>query len=266
VLSVYAQTLPVSQLIIVDDGSTDDTAWQAASVLGDCRSSGGSCMVPRVLYQEQRGVSSARNTGIHNSAEEWIAFLDADDIWSPDKIEKQWELILKWPKTGLISCDYSTFRDGKTITASCLSAYGNPQRWPRNSFSNQLGTFLPRVEHQFFESGWVPLPSTVIVRREAFDTVGLFNEYLHAMEDFEYFSRILARYPLGVVEQPLVRYRLHETNLHFNLPLMQANQLKYFELVIASPQAYPTGAAGAAARGRAASSGSDYKLYENDFR
>src|SRR5260370_24933691 len=144
--------------------------------------------------------------------------------------------------------------------SSCLSAHGNPQRLPRNSCSNQLGTFMPRVEHRFFESGWVPLPSTVIVRREAFDSVGLFNEHLDAIEDFECFTRIHARYPLAVVEQRLVRYRLHETNLHFNLPLMQANLLKYFDLVIGSPQAYPHGAADAAARarGRAEAWESDY--------
>lgn len=274
ILSVYAQTLPVSEVIIVDDGSTDDTGWQAASVVRDleqhtkrCRRKPHmtlrwSCVVPRVLHQEQRGVSSARNAGIHKSGEKWIAFLDADDIWHPNKIEQQWEMIMRCPDAGVISCDHSTFRDGQTIMPSCLSASGNPQRWRRNGFGNELGALLPHIEHPFFESGWVPLPSTVIVRRDAFDSVGLFDECLYAIEDFECFTRILARYPLAVVEQPLVRYRLHENNLHSNLPLMQANLLKYFELVIASPRAYPTGAAEAAIKGRARASAGDYcKLY-----
>ncbi len=272
ILSVYAQTLSVSELIIVDDGSTDDTGWQVASVIRDlerhhkkCRCNGSLrwlCIVPQVLHQERRGVSAARNAGIHRSGEKWIAFLDADDIWHPRKIEQQWEMIMRWPDAGVISCDHSTFRDGQTIMPSCLSASGNPQRCRRNSVRNELGALLPRIEHPFFESGWVPLPSTAIVRREAFESVGLFDECLHAIEDFECFTRILARYPLAVVEQPLVRYRLHENNLHFNLPLMQASLLKYFDLVIASPQAYPTGAAEAAIKGRArASAGDCCKLY-----
>lgn len=265
ILSVYSQTLPVSELIIVDDGSTDDTGWQAASVIRDLdrhvkgrRLNRRSGVVPRVLQQQQRGVSSARNTGIHNSGEEWIAFLDADDIWHPNKIEQQWEMIMRWPDAGVISCDHSTLRDGQTIVPSCLSASGNPQRSPKNSFGNELGTFLPRIEYPFFESGWIPLPSTVIVSRRAFDSVGLFDESLHAIEDFECFTRILARYPLAVVEQPLVQYRLHADNLHSNLPLMRASLLKYFDLVIASPQSYPVGAVEVAIKGRVRASSCDY--------
>ena len=89
----------------------------------------------------------------------------------------------------------------------------------------------------------------MIVRREVIEEVGLFNEKLEAVEDFDCFMRILANYPLAIVERSLMGYRQHGTNTHRNLPLMEANLLKYCELVAANPQNYPPGASEAATRG-----------------
>ena len=247
ILSVCAQTLPVSELIIIDDGSTDDTASKAASV---CRRLGsdlerGHRPIFLVFSQQHRGVSAARNLGIRVASEPWVAFLDADDVWNSQKIELQWSMITQYPQTGVASCEYQTFKDGarrNTSLPSCLT-------WPSSTEGRQLGRFLPRIGPDFFRSGFVPLPSTVIVRRRALDKAGGFDENMHAVEDYECFMRILAHHPLAIVERSLMGYRQHVNNTHRNLPLMKKYLLRYCELVAANPQNYPPGAIEASLRG-----------------
>ena len=247
ILSVWAQTLSVLELIVIDDGSTDNTAREAEAV---CRrlASGkqpGQHPVLLVFSQQHRGISSARNLGIRVASEPWIAFLDADDVWTPQKIELQWSMITRYPLTGVVSCRYQQFKDGEQWQTSVL---GGPAR-PSRPKSREFGRFLPRIGPDFFKSGFVPLPSTVIVRRDAIETTGGFDENLEAVEDYECIMRILTHHPLAIVERPLMGYRQHATNTHRNLPLMEKYMRRYCELVAANPQNYPPGAAEASLRG-----------------
>lgn len=221
--SIHAQTLPVLEIIVVDDGSTDRTSSIAAS------------LNTRVIRQANSGASAARNAGIRASTGQWIAFLDADDIWEPEKTECQYEMINLCPDVYIVSCDHCLINNRQVIISSYLSALGNPQRSLKNSHTNKFGIYFPHIADDFFCSKWVLLPSTVMIRHEACHSVGFFNESLRGIEDFEFFMRVISRYPLAVVERPLMRYRLHEKNTHYDLPLMRSNLLKYFELVIANP-------------------------------
>ena len=247
IVSVCTQSLSVSELIIINDGSTDGTGLEADSVCRKLECDAEISPTPSflVLHQDHRGISSARNVGIRLASQPWIAFLDADDVWSRNKIELQWSVIVRYPDVGVVSCAYSTFKDGGRVLPFFTSCLTNPS----NSDIGEPGRFLPRIGPEFFTSGFVPLPSTVIVRREVIEEVGLFNEKLEAVEDFDCFMRILANYPLAIVERSLMGYRQHGTNTHRNLPLMEANLLEYCELVAANPQNYPPGASEAATRG-----------------
>lgn len=108
---------------------------------------------------------------------------------------------------------------------------------------------------------WVLLPSTVLIRRNILDDVGEFNEDLHCVEDYEFFMRILAHYPLAVVNNVLMRYRLHQGNTHRDIALMRTNLLRYFDIVTTSPERYPIGAFKAAVKGRSSLLQSDGQLY-----
>jgi glycosyltransferase involved in cell wall biosynthesis len=247
ILSVWTQTLQVLELIVVDDGSNDDTAREAEATCKRLTKRNPSGQHPAVLVfsQQRRGTSSARNLGIRVTSEPWIAFLDADDVWSPQKIELQWSMISRYPMTGIVSCQYQTFKDGEQWQTSIPP--GSDGRTCANP--RELGRFLPRVGPGFFKSGFVPLPSTVIVRRDAIESAGGFDENMQAVEDYECIMRILAHFPLAIVERPLMGYRQHATNTHLNLPLMEKHLHRYCELVIANPHNYPPGAVEASLRG-----------------
>jgi glycosyltransferase involved in cell wall biosynthesis len=264
--SVYAQTLPVSELIIIDDGSTDRTSAEVIRVIESLHRFSDvrlrrrrmvrrwASLQPKLIRQTQRGASAARNVGIGAATCDWIAFLDADDVWDARKIELQQEMANRWPAVHFITCDHRVIQGRNVLVESYLSMLKNPQKWLTSNIKDKLGRVLPEIADDFFESRWVVLPSTVMVRRKVFYTIGLFDEMLSGLEDWECFMRILARYCFAVVESPLVRYRLHENNTHRNLPIMEAGGRKYLELVAANPQRYPAGAVVAANLWRVAES------------
>jgi glycosyltransferase involved in cell wall biosynthesis len=254
IISVFAQTLPVSELIIVDDGSTDGTLVEAKRTIETLRyhaarrrrrqgrAPSWTHIKTLLLSQHNKGVSAARNIGIRAAACDWIAFLDADDTWDPRKIELQQELAGRWPTAHLITCDRRILEGEQIIADSYLAALGHPQRSLSNVLIDELGCVFPVIGADYLERGWVILPSTVMVRRWLFCSVGLFDEYMGGMEDWECFMRILARYSIALVETPLANYRLHENNTHRNHSLMEAGHRRYVELVVANPERYPPGA------------------------
>jgi len=137
-----------------------------------------------VLHQEHRGISSVRNLGIRLASQPWIAFLDADDLLSRTKIELEWSVMVRYPDVGVVSGAYSTFKDGGRLQPSlnsCLSRLRTLTSANQGDFFHRLG----RVFHIRIR----PLTSTVIVRRDAIEEVGLFNEELEAVEDFDCFMR-----------------------------------------------------------------------------
>ena len=180
--SVSAQTLKPEEVIVVDDGSTDNTAAVAAA-LG-----------ATVISQTNSGVASTRNLGIRNASGNWIALLDADDLWAPEKLERQAALIR--PETVLVYTGIRVFDDGgirdlrpaiDAISARKMLRYMNPIT-----------------------------PSTVMVKREAFMQVGGFRKGLDACEDWGLWFRLL---PLGrfeAVPDPLTDYYIHPKSLSAN--------------------------------------------------
>ena len=193
--SVLAQTTPVDEIIVVDDGSDDKTYdLLVKSELLDIR---GQLPNIRYLYQENKGVSAARNLGIKEAENEYIALLDSDDAWAETKIERQ---ALKLEKKNF-SCRITHteeiwLKDGQRI---------NPKKKHKKS-----GGFI-------FEK-CLPLccisPSSVLLHRTLFDDYGFFDEKLPACEDYDMWLRLCAFEEVLFVEEALtIKYGGHADQL-----------------------------------------------------
>lgn len=234
--SVRAQTLPAAEVVVVDDGSSDRTA-EAARDLG-----------ARVISQPNRGLSAARNAGIKAAAQPWVALLDADDVWERSKTERQWEALRRRPEAGMVSCGYHHIdAAGGPLDTTETEAHARKER-VRTMHLRTSGTpagpsatlfdTLPGELLYFF----LPLPSTVLARRDSFLRGGLFDERLGRCEDVECFLRVLAGQSLLVVDRPLVGYRRHGGNLSNDKGLMLSAVGQVFGAVSARPDDYAAGA------------------------
>lgn len=233
--SVKRQTLPVAEIVVVDDGSTDETG-EVARALG-----------ARVIRQENKGVAAARNRALRAATQEWVAFLDHDDLWEPEKNEWQWRAHQFRPDAGIICCDFWEFddADGRIVGPS---VYSLPEAGIRRLRRERLAdgiTCLPKAGREFFRSARknVFFPSALMVRRELALSVGLFNEDLPPVEDFDFFLRVLARSPLVLVERPLMRYRRHEHNASRNELRSLLAFFRFMKYLLDHQHLYPEGAA-----------------------
>jgi GT2 family glycosyltransferase len=174
--SVLDQTWSNLEIIVVNDGSTDNTPLVLQS-FGD---------KIRVIHQENKGVSAARNTGIQNSDSRWIAFLDSDDIWLPEKLSTQMHFFENHPDAKICQTEEIWIKNGKRL-------------YPKKKHKKKSGMIF---EH------CLPLcivsPSAVMIHREMFDLVGTFDESLPACEDYDLWLRISCQYPIYLLDQPLI--------------------------------------------------------------
>lgn len=174
--SVLDQTLAASQIIVVDDGSTDETANMVRSEFPSVE----------LLQQDNHGVSHARNRGIAISNEPWIAFLDSDDRWFANKLQLQMEAINDSPKHMLCHSDEHWIRNGKRVN-------------PMNKHQKRGGDIF---EH------CLPLcaisPSSVVIHNAIFKDIGTFDESLPACEDYDLWLRICAKHPVLYIEDALL--------------------------------------------------------------
>ncbi|HYO62966.1 MAG TPA: glycosyltransferase [Pyrinomonadaceae bacterium] len=225
--SAFAQTLPVAEVVVVDDGSTDRTFDVARR------------FDVRVIRQPNGGLSAARNAGIRAATQPWVAFMDADDLWAGNKIERQFEAVASCPEAAMVCCDYYRVDDaGETA--------GLPQidPLPRRPFFDAHGTPVGQSVTLFKQVAgdmltyFFPLPSTVIVRRDTILSVGLFDEGLRRVEDMECFLRVLSGRGLAVVEEPLVYYRQHESSLTHNVMEMHRALGDVHRMVTERPDRY----------------------------
>ena len=174
--SVRAQTLAPHEVIVVDDGSTDNTRALLASDFPEVR----------YIYQQNHGVSHARNTGIRAASGDWIALLDSDDRWKPDKLQRQQQALHANPAYTLCHSDEIWIRNDKRV---------NPMKKHAKHGGRIFRYCLPLC---------VISPSAALIQRALFTEVGLFDESLPACEDYDLWLRICARYPVLYVDQPLL--------------------------------------------------------------
>jgi GT2 family glycosyltransferase len=183
---VYAQTSLPAEVAVIDDGSTDGTEAMLRREFPRTR----------YYYQENQGVSAGRNLGIQQTTGDWLAFLDSDDEWLPEKLAKQ--------KSALAAnLDYKICH--------------TEENWIRN------GTQVAVPGKYAKTGGWIfshclPLcaisPSTVLIHRSVFTDIGLFDTGLPACEDYDLWLRISANYPVLLLNQPQInKHGGHEDQL-----------------------------------------------------
>ena len=189
--SVQEQTVRPLEVIVVDDGSRDSTE----KVVRQC-----SGPVPVVYhYQENQGPGIARNRGVAHARGEWIAFLDADDVWYPDKLSVQMEHIRTYPKVDFFYSDFDVAQpDGTVARRAVVSQFARPKK-----------AHWKKLSHIVFNGQPFPFPSTVLLRKSVFTRLTGFRSYMRQyFEDFELFARIAKDFSFHFIAQPLVRYRL----------------------------------------------------------
>jgi len=226
--SVQTQTLNVSEIIVVADDCTDRTAEIAAD-LG-----------ATVIEQKRRNMAAGLNLGVNASSRPWIALLDSDDFWEKDKIAWQWKAIEACPAAAIISCDVLTLMNQEL---SARSESHLQARWKRVKHTIAFGNcrYIERVEGSFITRFFIATP-TVMLRRDVFSEVGLFDESLQFGQTLEFFARVLARYPLAFVERPLVYHRIHEGSHTMNFSGSWRSHLSIVNRLLKNPELYPRGA------------------------
>jgi glycosyltransferase involved in cell wall biosynthesis len=189
IASVLNQTFRDFELVVVDDASADNTA-EIVRGFHDTR-------IKFIRHEARKGGSAARNTGIANSKYEYIAFLDDDDEWFPDKLRKQMQLLLARPQK--VGCVYTGY-----VTVDRTSGEKTGQKIPRKR--GDLSKELPG-------SNCIGGTSAVLLRRECFDKVGLFDESLPSFQDYDLWIRISREFHFDYLKEPLFNYYLHQNKI-----------------------------------------------------
>ena len=174
--SVLSQTFQDMELIVVDDGSTDETPALLSRY--DDRL--------RCLRQTNRGVSVARNHGIQAANGALIAFLDSDDLWQPDKLARQVDFFDRQPDALICQTEETWIRRGVRVNPK--HRHRKPSGW---IFEPSLALCLVS-------------PSAVMMRRELLEEMGGFDESLPACEDYDLWLRVSLRHPIHLIDEPLV--------------------------------------------------------------
>ncbi len=187
VQSVLEQTFQAKEVIVVDDGSTDDTS----KIQHD---------FPQIkyIYQENKGVSSARNLGIQNAKYEWIAFLDSDDMFAKEKLKKQIDFHQSNPEY--------------------LVSYTD-EVWIRNNQEIKIPKKFQKIGQNIFEENLSYCniaPSSVLMNKIIFEKIGYFDEALEVCEDYDLWLRISLEFQIGLLPEKLIKkYAGHEDQLSF---------------------------------------------------
>ncbi|MFM2343239.1 MAG: hypothetical protein RLZZ592_2892 [Pseudomonadota bacterium] len=226
--SLFAQTWPTIEIIVVDDGSTDHTADLLATY-GDRI---------RTIRQANGGLASARRTGVAAARGQMIALMDADDLCRPERLSVQARVLQRWPEVVLCCSDFDAFNEqGVVGTAYASHYYASIGRAPEgvHSLLDQAETLdlkgcLPatsattEAEHQTttvhrgnayraLAHGNFVHPPTILFRRTLLDTAGTFDTEAGSMCDWDWIARAAAAGSIAFVERPLLAYRLSATQM-----------------------------------------------------
>ena len=211
--SALAQTYTDREVLVVDDGSTDDTRDRLDPFEGRIR----------YIHQENRGLSAARNTGIRAARGALIAFLDSDDLWHPEKLAVQARYLEGHPEVALLASGHLDMH----------ASHVGRVDWPRIDGTRAIEAHAISFEELVIGSRFGACG--VVARRWCFDEVGLFDETLRSAEDLDMWIRIASRFPVAKMDVPLWVYRHHGASMHRVTARMELNTLRMIGNVFDGP-------------------------------
>jgi glycosyltransferase involved in cell wall biosynthesis len=207
--SVLRQTYSDWEVVLIDDGSTDNTRTLVNSYQ---ESFNGKL---KYIYQTNRGLPAARNTGIQNAHGEFIALLDADDVWLEERLERGVALMDGNPGLGLVHAKVARIN----VTGDII------ERPPAPSRKYLSGM----IAHHIYTRRAHLLCPTILFRKRCFDVVGPFDESMCATEDRDMWFRIARLYPVAYIEDVLAHYRISASSMSRNLERMLKWQMFFLE-------------------------------------
>ncbi len=202
--SVLAQTYGDIECVVVDDGSTDGTAAAVAEY--------GQRVT--LVQRPNGGISVARNDGVSAASGELLAFLDADDLWMPDRVQRMADALSGSPEADAAVCSTQ-------VVDRDLKPLGVIHQDPAVTIRDLL----------LCQASVASVSSNLLIRRSAFDEVGRWDERLRGSEDWLMTFRLLRRDRLVAVLEPLVQYRVHGTNMSVSAERLERDMLRAFDLV-----------------------------------
>ena len=203
--SAINQTKKPLEIIVVDDGSTDGTETVIKSDYD----------FVKFIKQKNKGVSAARNIGIKVSIGEWICFLDSDDEWKKDKLEKQINAMKSNPGYKFFHSNEIWIKNGLRINQK-----KKHKKYGGDIFDKCLD--MCRIS-----------PSSVMIDKTVFDEVGNFNENLVVCEDYELWLRICDKYRVFFIDEPLIiKYGGHQGQLSYSIESIENHRIKALEYLI----------------------------------
>ncbi|QWR76910.1 glycosyltransferase family 2 protein [Candidatus Magnetomonas plexicatena] len=204
---VIGQTYKNIEILVIDDGSTDDTKEVLAPLVGKG--------VIKYIYQKNRGPSAARNTGLSHATGDCIAFCDADDYYNADMLKALLDVLYMSDDIGMVFCDYNTFSD-----TGVLDVNRNAARYE---------DMQPVTFQRLFSTINFIMPSTVLAKRIVFEKCGVFDESLKGPEDYDLWLRILKHYEIAGTQKALVNIRVHEGNISKHVDRMVTDEAAVIE-------------------------------------
>jgi glycosyltransferase involved in cell wall biosynthesis len=209
--SVLVQTYPNVEVIVIDDGSTDDS-------LSILKNYGNRILV---IEQANQGVSAARNRGIEEAKGELFAFLDADDAWDADKLNLQ-GAVLQDKNIGMVYTGLQFISEDSKETGQSL-----------RGASGDVLEAMARME----PPGMPATGSSCLLLRKCLQDVGGFDQRLSTSADWDLWARIAAKYQVEFISKPLTRYRLHGNGMHLNVRVLEKDNLLTLSKIFADPAA-----------------------------
>lgn len=206
--TINDQTYPNVAVYVIDDCSTDSSGVIAREYPSK---------FPKqvIRHEKNRGLSAARNTGIQSGVGEFIAILDADDLWCPNKLQKQVNLLSAAKnEVGLVSADFQV-----------IDWHGKLDDGGIYSYCKDID---PEGRSVLVFGNVVSGGSAAMIRRECFEQCGLFDEQLTACEDWEMWFRISSKFSIRIIREPLVFVRRHETSMQGDGVRMAKNRMEMF--------------------------------------